>query len=55
VITPEQHAQLAGGWGVVHRNPFDRMLAAQAKLEGLVLATSYPAMEIFSINLLVHT
>ena len=28
-----EHAQLAGSWNVSHRDPFDRMLAAQAKLE----------------------
>lgn len=49
-ITPE-HAQLAGGWDVVHRDPFDRMIAAQTKLEGMVLASVDPAMKIFSINL----
>ena len=28
-----EHAQLAGSWDLSHRDPFDRMLAAQAKLE----------------------
>jgi len=28
-----EHAQLAGAWNISHRDPFDRMLAAQAKLE----------------------
>lgn len=50
-VTPE-HAQLAGSWDVVHRDPFDRMLAAQAKLEGMDFATVDTAMEIFSIKLL---
>ncbi len=27
------HPQLAGSWSVAHRDPFDRMLAAQAMLE----------------------
>jgi PIN domain nuclease of toxin-antitoxin system len=49
-ITPK-HAQLAGSWKVVHRDPFDRMLAAQAKLERLDFATVDPVMEIFSIKL----
>jgi len=31
-ITPE-HAQLSGSWELSHRDPFDRMLAAQAQLE----------------------
>lgn len=50
-ITPE-HAQQAGGWNVAHRDPFDRMLAAQVKLEGMVLATIDNAMEIFPIQFL---
>ncbi|NCC33782.1 MAG: type II toxin-antitoxin system VapC family toxin, partial [Chloroflexia bacterium] len=37
-ITPE-HAQLAGAWGIAHRDPFDRMLAAQSKLENLTVAS----------------
>jgi len=37
-VTPE-HAQLAGAWDLPHRDPFDRMLAAQAKLEKMPLAT----------------
>ncbi len=38
-ITTE-HALLAGGLDWAHRDPFDRMIAAQAILEGLPLATS---------------
>jgi len=34
-----RHAQLAGDWKLSHRDPFDRMLAAQAKLEKMPLAT----------------
>ena len=34
-----EHAQLAGEWDLPHRDPFDRMLAAQAKLEKTPLAT----------------
>lgn len=37
-ITPE-HAQLAGSWNHQHRDPFDRMLVAQAKIEKIPLAT----------------
>ncbi|VTR71144.1 Toxin-antitoxin system, toxin component, PIN family (fragment) [Desulfosarcina cetonica] len=36
-ITPE-HAQLAGSWKNAHRDPFDRMLAAQSKIEKMSLA-----------------
>ena len=45
-----KHAQLAGNWDIDHRDPFDRMLAAQAKLERMVLATMDTAMELFSIK-----
>jgi PIN domain nuclease of toxin-antitoxin system len=33
------HSLRAGGYSQPHRDPFDRMLAAQAELEGLVLIT----------------
>lgn len=33
------HAMLAGGLEWAHRDPFDRMLAAQAMIEGVPLAT----------------
>ncbi len=34
-----EHAQLAGAWDFSNRDPFDRMLAAQARLEKMPLAT----------------
>ena len=34
------HALAAGSLDVDHRDPFDRMLAAQAQIEGLTLVTS---------------
>jgi len=34
------HGQLAGSLPVHHRDPFDRMLIAQAQAEGLILMTS---------------
>jgi PIN domain nuclease of toxin-antitoxin system len=33
------HVQFAGEWEIEHRDPFDRILAAQAKLENVVLVT----------------
>lgn len=36
----EEHALLAGGLGWSHRDPFDRMLAAQAMIESLTLITN---------------
>lgn len=35
----EHHAKLAGELPLLHRDPFDRMLVAQARLEGLTLVT----------------
>ncbi len=42
-----RHAQTAGLFRTEHRDPFDRMLAAQAVLEGLTLLTSDPAFSAF--------
>ncbi len=44
------HAQLAGSWQHQHRDPFDRMLAAQSKIENLVLATDDRLLKSFDIN-----
>ena len=38
------HAVALGGLPPVHRDPFDRMLVAQAIVEGLTLVTSDPAV-----------
>lgn len=40
-----RHAIRAGAYGREHRDPFDRMLAAQAVEEGLVLVTGDSALE----------
>jgi PIN domain nuclease of toxin-antitoxin system len=48
-ISPS-HAQLAGEWKMLHRDPFDRMLAAQAKLEKISLATVDSAFSDFPIQ-----
>ena len=45
-----EHAQLAGNWQVNHRDPFDRMLAAQSKLENTPLITVDKAFELFKIK-----
>lgn len=42
------HALRAGALTVDHRDPFDRMLAAQAIAEGLPLVTADPVMTLFS-------
>jgi len=41
------HALKAGGFPVEHRDPFDRMLAAQGILEGLPVVTSDPVFALF--------
>ncbi len=46
------HALRAGGWEVDHRDPFDRMLAAQSTLEGLPLVTRDPAFGLFGVETL---
>jgi PIN domain nuclease of toxin-antitoxin system len=50
-VTPE-HAQLAGTWTTPHPDPFDRMLAAQAKLERIPLVTMDCALQDFSIEVI---
>ncbi len=50
-VTPD-HAQLAGSWDVAHRDPFDRMLAAQSQLEKMVLASVDDAMKLFPIKVI---
>jgi len=44
------HAIKAGGFDVEHRDPFDRMLAAQAMIEGAALVTDDAAMRLFSVE-----
>lgn len=46
------HALRAGGYDVTHRDPFDRMLAAQAQLERLHLVSRDPAFDEFSTRTL---
>ena len=47
-----QHAQLAGAWELAHRDPFDRMLAAQSKVENLHLASVDRQLTQFPINII---
>lgn len=44
------HAVRAGAWDVAHRDPFDRMLAAQGDLEGLRLITRDPVFQDFGLD-----
>ena len=42
-----RHALRAGGYPQTHRDPFDRMLAAQSELEALTLVSVDPAFAAF--------
>jgi len=46
------HGVHAGGYKQAHRDPFDRLLAAQAELEGLQLVSLDPALATFPCRLL---
>ena len=42
-----RHALAAGLFAIPHRDPFDRILAAQAIAEGVPLLTADPALALF--------
>lgn len=44
------HGQLAGKLPTLHRDPFDRMLIAQAQAEGLILITADDAIGQYSLR-----
>jgi PIN domain nuclease of toxin-antitoxin system len=48
LVITSAHSLLAGSFGATHRDPFDRMLAAQASLEGLTLVSNDAAMAQFA-------
>jgi PIN domain nuclease of toxin-antitoxin system len=50
-ITAE-HAVVAGRLPLLHRDPFDRMLIAQARCEGLTLVTRDPQIRRYDVALL---
>ena len=47
------HAAQAGSLRTHHRDPFDRMLIAQAQAEGLVLVTRDPDIPRYGVRTLV--
>ena len=46
------HALLAGSYPAEHRDPFDRMLAAQSQIEGAALVSRDPGLKAFGCALL---
>lgn len=46
----QQHALEAGSYDVPHPDPFDRMLAAQSRLDELPLVTKDPAFRLFNVQ-----
>ena len=49
------HAQLAGSLPKIHRDPFDRMLVAQVKLEDLELVSADPVFAKYFVRLIRAT
>jgi PIN domain nuclease of toxin-antitoxin system len=47
-----EHAREAGRLPLHHGDPFDRMLIAQARLEGLTLATADPKIKRYDVQVL---
>ena len=46
------HAIAAGRLPLIHRDPFDRMLVAQARCEGLTLVTRDPHCQQYEVAIL---
>jgi len=47
-----EHATEAARLPLLHRDPFDRMLIAQARLEGLTLASADEAIAAYDVEVL---
>ena len=47
-----EHGELAGALPAHHTDPFDRILIAQAKVEGLTIVTRDPSFEAYGVPLL---
>lgn len=41
---------MAGAFDVAHRDPFDRMLAAQSAIEGATLVSNDAVMKLFRVK-----
>ena len=47
-----KHAVAAGSWNHPHKDPFDRMYAAQSAVEDIPLITSDKQLETFDIQII---
>lgn len=47
-----RHAEQAGCLPLHHHDPFDRMLVAQARAEGLTLVSRDPAFDLYDVKVL---
>ena len=47
-----EHAVTAGRLPLIHRDPFDRMLVAQARCEDLTLVTRDPQVQKYQVSVL---
>lgn len=47
-----EHAGLLATLPLIHRDPFDRMIAAQCLAEGLILATTDPVFERYGVQVM---
>ena len=47
-----EHSHAAGGLPAIHRDPFDRMLIAQAKTEGFTILTRDPLFREYKVTLI---
>jgi len=45
-----EHALRAGGLPLIHRDPWDRMLVAQAQVEGVPIVTADPAIGRYDVE-----
>ena len=45
-----QHARLAGGMNISHKDPFDRFLIAQAQADGMVLVSNEALFDTFGVR-----
>jgi PIN domain nuclease of toxin-antitoxin system len=45
-----RHARLAGEMNIAHKDPFDRLLIAQARTESMVLVSNEPLFDTFAVQ-----